>query len=289
MAGDRGCRPGARLRLRRAARRPAWAAPAAARDSAAARRPASIPARRHRRRRRQRRARDAACAGRPRQRPARPAPHAHRRHRPRASVTAIRQFCRPSACNEARITAISTTGSPAPTRSPPTCCRASWCMVIAKASLNQAARRCSAPRRSACAWRPCRHRPARRSDRPGRASSSPDEQRLHASRRGSRRCRWRCRPCLDGAAVPAPPRCHQCLPSIELWMKIQPLDKSTGWQPIESPKLTDKQQILDLMQSAIDRTARRHPGRDRAELGFRSPTPPKNTCRRWPAKASSNW
>jgi SOS-response transcriptional repressor LexA len=59
----------------------------------------------------------------------------------------------------------------------------------------------------------------------------------------------------------------------------------------EGPKLTARQQqILDLVQSAIERTGA-PPTRAEiaAELGFARPTPPKSTCRRWRARASSNW
>ena len=58
----------------------------------------------------------------------------------------------------------------------------------------------------------------------------------------------------------------------------------------EQPKLTDRQQqILDLVQSAIERTGA-PPTRAEiaAELGFARRTPPRNTCRRWPARASSS-
>jgi repressor LexA len=59
-----------------------------------------------------------------------------------------------------------------------------------------------------------------------------------------------------------------------IWIKIQALDKPTGKPMLEDrPKLTDRQQqILDLVQSAIERTGA-PPTRAEiaAELGFRSP------------------
>ena len=55
----------------------------------------------------------------------------------------------------------------------------------------------------------------------------------------------------------------------------------------ETPKLTDRQQqILDLVQSAIERTGAPPTRAEIAnELGFARPTPPRSTCRRWRAKA----
>ena len=58
-----------------------------------------------------------------------------------------------------------------------------------------------------------------------------------------------------------------------IWIKIQPLDASTGTAVEESPKLTARQQqILDLVQSTIERSGA-PPTRAEiaAELGFRSP------------------
>ena len=55
----------------------------------------------------------------------------------------------------------------------------------------------------------------------------------------------------------------------------------------ETPKLTDRQQqILDLVQSAIERTGAPPTRAEIAtELGFRRPTPPRSICRRWRARA----
>jgi hypothetical protein len=92
------------------------------------------------------------------------------------------------------------------------------------------------------------------------------------------------------AMVPPVPRITMCVNAClwhAVWMKIQLLDKSTGALMIESPKLTDRQQqILDLVQSAIERTGA-PPTRAEiaAELGFARPMPPRSTCRPWPARA----
>jgi hypothetical protein len=80
---------------------------------------------------------------------------------------------------------------------------------------------------------------------------------------------------------------------LKNWLKIQVLDV----QPVPqgttmqfAVKLTARQQqILDLIQSAIARTgAPPTVPKSRASWAFAPPTRPRNTCRRWPARASSN-
>lgn len=55
----------------------------------------------------------------------------------------------------------------------------------------------------------------------------------------------------------------------------------------ETPKLTARQQqILELIQTAIARTgAPPHAQKSPTSWASNPPTPPKNTCRHWPAKA----
>ncbi len=55
----------------------------------------------------------------------------------------------------------------------------------------------------------------------------------------------------------------------------------------ERPKLTARQQqILDLVQSTIERTGAPPTRAEIAtELGFKSPTLPRSICKPWPAKA----
>jgi hypothetical protein len=55
---------------------------------------------------------------------------------------------------------------------------------------------------------------------------------------------------------------------------------------LDNPKLTARQQqILDLIQTAIARTGAPRPAlKSRQSLDSNQPTPPKNTCKHWPAK-----
>jgi len=81
---------------------------------------------------------------------------------------------------------------------------------------------------------------------------------------------------------------------FESWIKIQVLDERSVRPPLHARKdkrharnaqlTTASKQILDLVQSAIERTGGHPPGPKSHELGFRSANARKNIWQAWRAR-----